>query len=232
MGRPFYGGSLLAPGCERPQDDWTFNTAADTGNSAKSSQWRPTWGSNRSTVGEICCENHQNPSQKVWHRLEHSGSTSGQDRSTDSEDIQQQDEQITRSTDEEQGGQNGGEIGYQHQQKSSTDVLQQSDGFEVFGSASDQSANDNGLIESPQMEEYERKGQFSSDSEVCGYLQNRHEDCSQQRRSQDVTSLQHQPTDSHGQSQATTENAQTVTTTSADTMMNGASVHTLPKVSI
>ena len=30
MGRPFYGGSLLAPGCECPQDDWTFNTAADT----------------------------------------------------------------------------------------------------------------------------------------------------------------------------------------------------------
>ena len=87
MGRPFYGGSLLAPGCGCPQDDWTSNTAANTQLSAEALQWRPTWGTNRSTVGEICCGNRQNPSQKVWHRLEHSGSTFRQDRSTDSGDL-------------------------------------------------------------------------------------------------------------------------------------------------
>jgi len=35
MGRPFYGGSLLAPGCGCPQDDWTSNTAANTQQSGK-----------------------------------------------------------------------------------------------------------------------------------------------------------------------------------------------------
>ena len=170
-------------------------------------------------MGEICCENRQNPSQKVWHRLEHSGSTSRQDRSTDSEDSRQYDARNAWSTDEEPGERNGGEIDYQHQQKSSTDVLQQSDDFEVFGSASDQSSNDNGLIESPQMKEYERKSLLSSGSEKCGYLQNQHEDCSQQRKSPDVMSQQHQPTDSHGQSETTTENAWTVTANGDDAVI-------------
>ena len=55
---PFIGGSLLAPGCELPQDDWTINTAAGTGNSGKSSQWRPTWGCTGSSVGEMCYPKH------------------------------------------------------------------------------------------------------------------------------------------------------------------------------
>ena len=160
----FYGGSLLAPGCGRPQDDWTSNTAADVPHRSEfAPQWRPTWGRTGSFGGEMCYPNHQKPSQKVWHRSEHSGSTSRRNSSTDSEDSQQHDEQNVRSTDGEQREQSrctgtGGEVSYQ----SSLKVRCQSDDSAALNSVSGQLTADDGPIQSPQMTARERNGLFSS----------------------------------------------------------------------